>query len=139
MQRYSFVASIGGCLLASCAAAPAQAVDTIRCRQLEIVDADGRVVIRLDTQDQDGHHPRLQILDRHGVALIVLGLVNVGDDSGKSTGVGAMLHLETGDGIVTLATSDKAGVLNVVCDDKSSLTVTASEKLVEERIGSEPK
>jgi hypothetical protein len=59
-------------LLAACVAtstpaedpAPPELAQTIRCRWIEIVDASGRVVIRLGTESNG--HPRISILDDEG-------------------------------------------------------------------------
>jgi len=114
----------------------AESTRTIRCRWIEIVDASDRVVIRLGT-DSKGH-PRIAILDEEGWPAISLGLMDAVDDEGRKTGAGASVHLETGEGIVTLATSDVAAGLVVTKDEVSSFTVTAGEALSIEKLGEKP-
>lgn len=143
MRRLSFVAC--SVLLAACSATSkpveepaASAVQprTVRCRWIEIVDASDRVVIRLGTSS-DGH-PRISILDEQGWSAIELGLMDVVDDEGRKTGTGAMVHLETGDGIVGLGTSAGGAGLVVTRDDKVSFSVNAGETLTIEKTGEKP-
>jgi hypothetical protein len=68
----------------------------------------------------------------------MLGLMDAVDDEGRKTGSGAIVHLETGDGIVTLGTSDARAGLVVTRDDKVSFTVNAGDELKVEEVGAKP-